>query len=87
MSKVADNLALYRRVLLAITELGDGTVDCQEQIMAGISYYAHMAYGTAPSEELAEKIIDASLRLARDMQADDEADAKPNKENPTLKLV
>ena len=30
MSKVADNLALYIRVLLAITELGDGTADCQD---------------------------------------------------------
>lgn len=74
MSNTQKNINAYRHTLLAITELASDTVPAHEQIFAGLSYYAHMAHGTAPTKRLAKDIIKAGLEYGKQLHAEDMED-------------
>jgi hypothetical protein len=58
----------------AITDLASDAVPAHEQIFAGLSYYAHMAHGTAPTKKLAKDIIKAGLEYGKQLHAEDMED-------------
>ena len=74
MSNTQENINAYRHTLLAITDLASDAIPAQEQIFAGISYFAHMAHGTAPTKKHAKEIIKAGLEYGKELHAEDMED-------------
>ena len=67
VEQIQTNIDLYRHALLAITKLAGDQVPTQEQIFAGLSYYAQMSFDLAPNTDIAQRTIELGIEYGKQL--------------------